>query len=387
MQNRGTSVTVRRLARCWGAIFCAAALPGALLAAAAEPPSLDEIKTRLKEQRDKIESLYVETEIETTSPLSPEELRKLPGFQRHSRVPRAKEQFAFKHGKRYSRCQRFGIRSAPPSVPKLYADATPIEKALREFYLEQEKSRKAREASLPPGPRPEMISHDQMEGLTSRAYWIRTISENKHPDGRVEKTQPSVSLWPPLPRSLGTHYLRYIGLAIPGPQIPGKTPRLPQDFPSLLPELLERGPYSVQNEFEEVDGARCVVLVGTVERTSTVREATQKYTTRDKLWLDPDRGLALRKREQRTSPDRTKALRRTVNSNFEEVVPGIWFPRDSEHQTVVASDNPDYPEAYRGKTILSTRVKLTECVVNAVPDKVFEPYVKPGDVVSDGRER
>jgi len=387
MRNRSTRARMPWPLGPFGAVLATAGILGVSLASAAEPPSLDEIKTRLKQQREKIESLYIETEIETTSPLSLEELRKLPGFERHSWVPNAKEQFAFKHGKRYSRHQRFGIRSAPLRVPKLYADATPIEKALRDFWLEQEKSREAREASLPPGPRPETIGHDQMEGLTSRAYWVRTISENRHSDGRVEKTQPSVSLWPPRPRYLGIRYLRYIGLAIPGLQIPGETPRSQQDFRNLLPELLERGPYSVQDEFEEVDGVRCVVLEGTVERTSTVRDATQKYTTRDKLWLDPERRLALRKREQRTSPDRTKSLRRTVNSNFEEVAPGIWLPRDSQHQTVAPSDNPDFPEAYRGKAILSTRVKLTKCIVNQVPDKVFEPYIKPGDVVSDGRER
>jgi hypothetical protein len=104
----------------------------------------------------------------------------------------------------------------------------------------------------------------------------------------------------------------------------------------------------------------------------------------DKLWLDLDRGLALRKREHKTSPGPKTAYRR-VNSSFEEVAPGVWLPKESELQTVAPSDDPDFPEQYRGKPVVSSRTKVTKWVVNEVPDDLFDPLVKPGDQVLDER--
>ena len=66
-------------------------------------PSLDEIKASLKRQRERIQSLYVETKQECRSPLRLEELRKLPDYWYFPGFSTEEVRFAFKGEKRYSR--------------------------------------------------------------------------------------------------------------------------------------------------------------------------------------------------------------------------------------------------------------------------------------------
>lgn len=212
--------------------------------------------------------------------------------------------------------------------------------------------------------------------------------ERKHPDGRLKKDQPTVDLHvpprDPMPFITPPTYLldTYVPIALPDAQ--NRFTAFRGFRSSLLPDLLERGSYGVQDAIEEVDGAKCVVLRGTFEFTLSLRNVTEKHTTHEKLWLDPDRDLALRKCERTGSPG-PKLLYRTVNSNFEEVAPGVWLPKETLSQTIAPSDDPGYPEEYCGKPVLSRRVELVKWIVNKVPDEVFEPYIKPGDHVNDYR--
>jgi hypothetical protein len=75
-----------------------------------------------------------------------------------------------------------------------------------------------------------------------------------------------------------------------------------------------------------------------------------------------------------------------VNSHFEQVEPGVWLPQEIELQSIAPTEGGDYPEQYRGKLVLSTRIKVTKRLVNRVSEDVFAPFVKPGDFVWDMRK-
>ena len=383
---------IRRNAVTWGFAPCVAVMmivAGARSVVAADVPSLEEIKAHWRQQRDRLQSLYVETVEETTSPLPPKDLQQLPGYARCRDLEEIKVDFAFKGEKRYLRTQMPGVASEPPPIPPLRPNATPLEKAFHESWLENEKEREKRGAFR---SRPELreIRRDDMLGHNGRTFWNRYIHEVAHPDGRVEKKPPFVVMWHPtrVSRKISPPtYLRHIALAIAGPDIDAEDSKFQDNCRRhLLPDLLDRWTYSRSDELEQVDGASCVILHRTSENTVTFRDVTEKFTKRDTLWLDLDRGLALRKREQIITP-LPRTLCRVTNSEFEEVVPGVWLPKQSVLHEIAPAGDEDFPEEYHGKPILSTRVRVTKLVVNQVPDEVFEPYIKPGEEVVDNREK
>ena len=47
---------------------------------------------------------------------------------------------------------------------------------------------------------------------------------------------------------------------------------------------------------------------------------------------------------------------------------------------------PGSPEELEGRTVAINRLKLLKCVVNEVPDDLFDMATKPGDHVMDLRD-
>ena len=73
--------------------------------------------------------------------------------------------------------------------------------------------------------------------------------------------------------------------------------------------------------------------------------------------------------------------------HFEQAEPGLWLPREIELQSFAPIAGIAYPEQYRGKLTLSTRIRVTRCNVNRVADDVFASPTKRGDWVVDFRQR
>ena len=120
------------------ATFGALAAP---VATAAEAPTLEEIKTCLRQQREKIESLYIEVKWEEKPCVELDVLLTLPGFTRKILLMNDEVHFAMKGEKRYSRM----LRSADEKylrpvghVPKLHPNASRLEK---ESHKQMMKSR------------------------------------------------------------------------------------------------------------------------------------------------------------------------------------------------------------------------------------------------------
>jgi hypothetical protein len=356
---------------------------GALAAKGADAPSLDEIKTRLRQKREAIKSLYVETNAEWQSPLSVEEMRKLPNQWTFGGSRKEGQHFAFQGDKRYSRTLRpwakMGSPPKPVEPPPPPPNAGPIQK---EAYRQQKEMYEKMKAMSVGAPQVVMTAQDLIEVFNGKELWGRNATSTKGPDGK-ETENPAI-VGADTPKNVSARipppaYLGNVGLAICGPDIATADPALQEMcYSNLLPELLEGWPYSVSGT-EQVDGTPCVVLTGTRDRKVTVGQVTQGFKIHDKLWLDLQRGLALRKREWTTTLG--KEVYRVVNTGFEELAPGLWLPKESESQSIAPADGAEYPEQVRGRPYLVQKCTLLKWSVNDVGDELFESPAKPGDLV------
>ncbi len=359
-----------------------AALAGTAAASivrAAEPLTLDEIKTRLRKQRENINSLYIEVKREEKPLVDLEVLLSLRGFSNKILLSNEEEHFAFKGEKRYSR------ELWPPDTkylrpmgraPKLPANASELEREQHKRRLDDHKELKQRMAraermgskiGLAEGPTP-----DATKAYNGRTQWMRDV----HRDGTVWYTithAGRLGHWfQPAP------YLVAVGLTFPDPIEKEEALHEARRMVDLL-ELLQRWPHEVSSKTEEIDGGRCAVLTGTIQFPITVGEVSQTFEISSKLWLDLDHGLAIRQGERQTMG----TLTRMVNSDFQEVLPGLWLPKKCQMQVFAP---PDAPEELKGRPVMIEHLTLTKCVVNEVPDDLFDMAPKPGDEVLDLRD-
>ena len=358
---------------------------GAASAGAQDAMSLEEIKSQLKQQQAKLQSLFVECEEEWKSPLSLADLHKLRGFEYKLRIgKKERSAFAFKGEKRYRHVVTVDPGDEELTLQPLPADATPSERDLHARMaklLEQMGKRRALSWS---GSRKALGPEFQRfttVACNGRTLWQRdNMALARARDGNT-KSLPTVQTHDAglAPRMvIPTRYFLNLGLAIV-PPLGGQSVIGAGD----LPEILERHAYSVSKNLEEVDGAKCLVLTATYENKVSFGTESEVFRIIDKLWLDPQRGLALRKRETRHGEG--KPFSRVVNSNFEQVAPGLWFAKETEDQEILPSEGGQYPEQYRGRPVILRHVKVVRWVINQVPDDLFDPLVKPGDQVVDQR--
>jgi hypothetical protein len=131
-----------------------------------------------------------------------------------------------------------------------------------------------------------------------------------------------------------------------------------------LPGLLGRGEFKLQPGKETIDGQPCVVLVS---------------AQNDRVWLDPSLGYAIRKRE-RFHPETGALKERWHNTEFREVLPGLWLPW-SWHVDRCPSHLA--PADVRGKPLLRYGSQVKTLELNNVPDSLFELKFDPGTSVMD----
>jgi hypothetical protein len=309
---------------------------------AAGAPSLDEIKAGLGQRRAKIESLYVETVGETTSPLGNEEIGRLPKdcvekiFAGH----KVEYQYAAKGESRFSR------------------------------VAETDKN-----GGL----------WDHARGDNGKYLWDRFAYPNSKGDVQV-------SLFPPsAPGHLRFLYPNpwlglVVGEAMTGPNLAAQWPWQDLFYLDFGSGDHQCWTLAASDKLAEVEGVKCAVLEGTIRTTYRSKTGEEKQVVRQvKCWLDVDRGLALRQWEEHRGPG--TGLLRVVNSHFEQVEPGLWLPREIELQSFAPIAGIAYPERYRGKLTLSTRIRVTKCKVNRVADDVFASPTKRGDWVADFRKQ
>ena len=131
-----------------------------------------------------------------------------------------------------------------------------------------------------------------------------------------------------------------------------------------------RPAYRVLPQQEQVDGAWCHVVV-------------LEQPLRDKIWVDPQMGCAIRKREQfENVKGQTVIQGRHHHSNFVKTDANIWVPRQFTCEYFAnASDPPEY----WGKKYLEMTISVHRVSINHVTDDVFDPPILPGTIVVDSK--
>jgi len=127
----------------------------------------------------------------------------------------------------------------------------------------------------------------------------------------------------------------------------------------LLPEAIKTNinDYQLRPDVVDIGGHRCIV----VERPE-----------RDIIWLDTDKGFALVKR--RFAVQENKWGWQVENSEFFELMPGLWMPRIGRVERYHSDKSPP---AMRG-TVRSIEIsKLIEARFTELPDSFFD--IKPID--------
>jgi hypothetical protein len=167
------------------------------------------------------------------------------------------------------------------------------------------------------------------------------------------------------------YYLTTIGWSIPDPT-ERNAERVRSQHMNCLPDLFAAEPYTIAKDVAVVEGARCVVLRGHREVKVYVAGGGRKpQPLRDTIWLDLDRGLAIKQRDNVIG---TEHVTRTICGDFVEILPGLWFPKSVVMQDLVPASGP---AEYRGKPMRLSDMKLTKWVVNQVPDDLFDIVPRP----------
>jgi hypothetical protein len=151
-------------------------------------------------------------------------------------------------------------------------------------------------------------------------------------------------------------------------RIRGRTRRSVSQFevpyPFSLVPALQSDQYSVGLSDVEINGIRCVLL----ERAGL-----------DKLWLAPDLGYAVVQREWNWGHGEPLMMR-YVNSDFKQVVDGIWLPMTAQRQAF--ADPARYSNSVGALHFINT-CKVVEMHGNDVPDELFTIRPIPGSTAID----
>ena len=310
------------------------------------PTGLEPLKAKLREQRAKIKSLYVEYRFETEALIDP---RMLPRWQMLEIHPyKAEEHVGFRDRQRYLR------RILPDGLsfitPPDQVEPDPAAPA----FLKSIINRRKQDATRFAGATPKIGPEDKTWVYTGGA-----LLSQLHPDDR------GTFLKDPTPQRVYSPrmFLSCAGLRPPDPA-PNKDVRA-VELEDWIPDAFDRfDTCRVVEGTEPVDGSECQV----VEGKKAVQGAERDIQQVERFWFDPSRGMALLRREVRY--DGVLGERRSC-SRLEEAAPGIWLPREATWERC----GPAWAaEEYRGKPAFAYRIKASKIRVNdAANDKLFGP--------------
>lgn len=139
------------------------------------------------------------------------------------------------------------------------------------------------------------------------------------------------------------------------------------DHPFLPAYLQEnQSKYRILSEQQAVDGAACWVL---------------EYPGMDKIWLDPARAYAVRRRIYHWGPGEPRRFE-IVNSDFKEFLPGLWLPQAQvvEQYAKIAYED----RSIWDKPTCRLHYQLVAMEFGDIPDDLFCPDVLPGMTIYDG---
>lgn len=308
---------------------------------AADTMSMEAVKAHLKLQREKIDGLHLRIRRETTLPVDP---KLLSIWRLRSALPKYlgtdEVLVAFKGDNRYYRLLALDYEPTVGAGPPLEgADGT-------DLFI------------------------DETNACNVTTFFQRRLADNaasqivphhhfQYESAPLGKAQDAFAQ---------SEYLTNVGLAVPDPTGKDEAQRNLQQM-GHLPELLQRWPYVVLEKTAEVDGASCVVLEGRMQCRLPAGKRSESKKVTDRLWLDVERGLAIQKRETHFDG----WLTRVLNSDFEEVLPGFWLPKESKTLSFVP---PDGGNESRDRLLMIRQMRLRMWVANQTPDDFFDLLAK-----------
>jgi hypothetical protein len=348
---------------------------------------MQEIQSRVARELERIGSLEVTYNSRTTSNLSPEKLRTIPEYMNQMILPQDQWHEAFKGQKRYRRqIQSEQIKYLAPVdenglfVPSVApADAPPAikenQKKLKEEYDRAIASMKAIEARGAKIHKRDPSLRDRGELDETRVYNGKTLWIKKPMTPRGDRYEVWSSGSKPNWFQVST-YLGAIGLHVPDPKGEDVV-RKAQAMFQVATWINDRS-YMMESMTEVVDGATCVILKGSLNSIDPPGYPQGDIT--DRLWLDRDHGLVLRKREMARDGRLTV---RWVTTDLKEVETGLWLPMTTRHEQFAIRPIPELGE----KPVLIEEIRVQSVAVNKVPDDRFDMTPKAGDSVDDLRAR
>jgi hypothetical protein len=345
------------------------------------------IKVQFARQVQRIESLEVAYKRDTISNLSPEKLRALPENQNQLFLPHDEWRVAFKGEKRYSRqIQPERIKFLAPldenglfAPPEPSPDAPPAikenQKKLREQYDRAIANMKAQEARGVRIPKRDPSIRDRSEQDITSAFNGKTLWM-KHP---TSKKGDHYMVWPTSSKANWFQvdtYLSAVGLHVPDPSGHGMARKGQAMF--QVAEWIKDHSYNLEPQTEVVDGSTCVILKGSLN--SILQPGFLVGELADRIWLDRDHGLVMRRREMYHDG---KVMNRWENSHLKEVEPGIWLPMTCRHDMFPAKPHPELKD----EPVLTEQIQVQSLEVNRVADDLFDMVPRKGDTIEDLRGR
>jgi RNA polymerase sigma factor (sigma-70 family) len=315
------------------------------------PLNLTEVRAKLQKQREKIESLYVEYDIELEPKVEPK-LLSLWGIAFFAL--KQENHDAFKGIQQYHRMiQREELKAFPGDPLAVDPDAPPEVQAVRKIARKQ--------FGDPAGPPKTLPPAEATVAYDGERAWQTS------PDGKSYLRTPCgadlrwFSRW--IPSHINWLYFVSVGLSGPDQTAAEKHRTLLWS----LPEALDRGGYRILPGTEKAGGADCVVLEGNPPLPWAAESIPwTKRELVDRLWLDPEHGWTLRRREWRCGG---MLLEQFVNTAPKEVMPGVWLPQECRWERGAP---PWAPKDLRDKPAAVYRLVVKKLDINTVKDELFK---------------
>jgi hypothetical protein len=378
-------IPTRRAKIVLGATVLAVGLTSWFTVWSADSPEAREFKIQLLRQARRIQSLDVSYKLEARTPLKPDQLLAMSEFQNLLCLSQDEWRIAYKGLKRYSHqlqperinrlrpADEFGVTPPQPVDPKAPALVRENQKKLIEQYeraIALAKAQKARGHAPRPGDpdlRP-LLERDVTRAFNGHTLWMRRPRSVKVIDYQI---------WPAASEANWFQVSAYqsaVGLHVPDPTAMAMARKVQAMF--QVAEWVKDHSYQLEDKTEVVDGSTCVILRGSLN--SLLQPALLLGNLTDRIWLDRDRGLALRRRE--FSRDGRIGMR-WENSELRELAPGLWLPGHCRHE-IFAEDAP--PE-WKGKPVMTEEIRVQKIEINHVSDDLFDMTPKKGDRIEDLR--
>ncbi len=312
--------------------------------------TVDELKQRLTERRERFRSLLVEYEVVSETHVEPRllmawNLSQVRDYQEQHRV-------AFAGTKRFTQVLRPEV--LPWYVPE--DEVTPDPNAPPDVARAVEEERRLGAARKEKGLSNYLFARTRPEELRSLFDGSQCFVWREDLRRMTPAPDPSWYYAPVM-------YLAGLGLRPLDPRPDNAAMRKAQEqfwFPDNFARYQK---CRVLPNEDVVDGAPCVV----VEAERHDEWDGKRHAVADRIWFDPRLGFAPRQWERRVD-GLLADLRR--NAQFDEFAPGCWLPWESTW----ARGTPAWvaPEL-RDRPAYTYHMRLRKARVNDVPDDVFKP--------------